>query len=161
MSLLFLCLKGVLSNVSEYFVNRNKVLSTSHNSLCQLPLPQRDVTKMEAKEIPYEINLAENKDRAEAALIRLISLRNRVSEIRVQVESLRELQAENHEKTAVCSECGKEIEQQQEVTIKDSTGNPTSFYHRDCFKAIWSSQNWRFDYSSPGFLSKPDSNPTQ
>ena len=152
MSLLFLCLKGVLSNVSEYFVNRNKVLSTSHNSLCGRGNWQRDVTKMEAKEIPYEINLAENKDRAEAALIRLISLRNRVSEIRVQVESLRELQAENHEKTAVCSECGKEIEQGQEVKVKDSSGNPRSCYHRDCFKAIWVSQNWRVHYSSSGFL---------
>ena len=30
----FLCLKGVLSNVSEYFVKRNKVLSTKPNSLC-------------------------------------------------------------------------------------------------------------------------------
>ena len=122
---------------------------------------QREVPKMEINETPYEIILAENKDRAEATLARLKSLRNRVAEIRLQVESLRELQAENHEKTAVCFECGKEIEQGQEVTVKDQTGNPTNFYHRDCFKVIWSSQNWRFDYSSPGFLSKPDSNPTQ
>jgi len=121
---------------------------------------QREVTKMEVNETPYEIFLAENKDKAKATLDRLKSLRNRVAEIRLQVESLRKLQAENHEKAAVCFECGKEIEQGQEVTIKDQTGNPTSFFHRDCFKIIWSSQNWRFDYSSPGFLSKPNQNPT-
>jgi uncharacterized protein with PIN domain len=145
-----------LRNVSEYFVNRNKVLSTNHNSLYQLPLPQRDVSKMEVNQTPYEISIAENKDRAEATLARLKSLRNRVAEIREQVEALRKLQTEKPKKTAVCFECGKEIQKDQEVTIKDSTGNPTSYYHRDCFKAIWSSQNWRFDYSSPGFLSKPE-----
>ena len=121
---------------------------------------QREVTKMEVNETPYEIILAENKDRAEATLAILKSLRNRVAEIRMHVESLRKLQAENHEKAAVCFECGREIEQGQEVTIKDETGNPTGFYHRDCFKTIWSSQNWRFDYSSPGFLSKTNQNPT-
>lgn len=148
-----------MRNVSEYFVNRNKVLSTSHNSLCQLPLRQRDVTKMEVNQTPYEISIAENKNRAEATLARLKSLRNRVAEIRVQVESLRKLQTENHKKTTVCFECGKEIEKDKEITIKDSAGNPTSYYHKDCFKAIWTAQNWRFDYSSPGFLSKTDQNP--
>jgi len=121
---------------------------------------QREVTKMEVNETPYSIVLAENKDRAEVTLARLKSLRNRVAEIRLQVESLRKLQEENHEKTAICFECGIEIEQGQEVTIKDQTENPTSFYHRDCFKIIWSSQYWRFDYSSPGFLSKPNQNST-
>lgn len=116
---------------------------------------------MEVNEIPNEINLAANKDRVEAALVRLKSLRSRVAEIRVQVESLRKLHAENQERPAVCFECGKEIEQGQEVTIKDPNGNPKSFYHKDCFKVIWSSQTWRLDYSSPGFLSIPDKNRTR
>jgi len=65
---------------------------------------QREVTKMEVNETPYEIFLAENKDKAKATLDRLKSLRNRVAEIRLQVESLRKLQAENHEKAVVCFE---------------------------------------------------------
>jgi len=54
----------------------------------------------------------------------------------------------------VCSECGKSIEQGQEVVLKGSFGKLESYYHKDCFKAIWLSQTWTFDYSEPGFLRK-------
>jgi hypothetical protein len=107
---------------------------------------------MEMNSIPPEIDFTEKKERVEAALARLKSLKSNVTQIRLQVESLRRLQEENRQQLASCFECGKEIKQGQEVTVKDQSGNPRRFYHRECFKALWISQSWSFDYSSPGFL---------
>jgi len=111
----------------------------------------------EVNEIDYSINSVEQKDKVEAALVRLKALRSKVAEIRAQCESLKEMQAKNQKETKVCNECGKGIEQNQEITIKDNSGNLRSYYHKDCFKAIWASQTWRFDYSSPGFLKRSES----
>jgi uncharacterized protein with PIN domain len=106
-----------------------------------------------------EIDLDQKKVKVEAVLVRLKSLKSNIAEIRMQVESIRQLQTGNQETAATCSDCGKEIDQGQEVTIKDAGGNPSRFYHKACFKALWVSQTWRFDYSSPGFLrSLKDSN---
>lgn len=113
---------------------------------------------MEANEPPYDIDLVREREQFEAALVRLRFMKDRVTELRTRCESLRELRAEIPVDTAMCSECGKEIEQGQEVRVKDSSGNPRSCYHRDCFKAIWASQNWRVDYSAPGFLKMSNKN---
>jgi uncharacterized protein with PIN domain len=107
---------------------------------------------MEMTDIRTESDLAENRVRVEAALVRLKSIRSNIEQIRLQVELLRKMQTENVGTPSVCSECGKEIEHGQEVTVKDASGNPSHFYHRDCFKMLWASQTWKFDYSSPGFL---------
>jgi hypothetical protein len=143
--------------VSEYFAERNKVLSTNSSFLCWLFSNRREVSKMEVNEIQHNFNSVEQKDKVEAALVRLKALRSRVAEIRAECESLKEMQAKNQKETIVCSECGKGIEQSQEITIRDNSGNPRSYYHKDCFKAIWISQTWRFDYSSPGFLKRSES----
>jgi hypothetical protein len=92
----------------------------------------------------------ERKEKVEAALIRLKSLKWRISELRAQCEAFK-LGPERQEGFA-CDECGKLIEQGEEVTLKDSLGQVKGCYHKDCFKEIWRSQNWRFDYSAPGFL---------
>jgi len=97
------------------------------------------------------LSVGERKEKAEAALARLKSLKSRVSELRVHCEALKKLESEKQE-VWTCNECGKLIEQGQEVTLKDSFGRVKSHYHKDCFKAIWRSQTWKFDYSSPGFL---------
>ncbi len=111
---------------------------------------------MEVNKIQYNLNSVEQKDKVEAALVRLKVLRGKIAEIRTQCESLREMHAINQKETIVCSECGKGIEQNQEITIKDNSGNPRSYYHKDCFKAIWISQTWTLDYSSPGFLRRSE-----
>ena len=92
----------------------------------------------------------ERKEKVEAALATLKSLKFRVSELRARCEELK-LESEKPE-GLVCGECGGLIEQNEAVTLKDSFGNVKSCYHKACFKAIWVSQNWRFDYSSPGFF---------
>jgi hypothetical protein len=96
-------------------------------------------------------SVGERKEKVEAALARLKSLKCQVSELRAQCEALKKLGSEAQEGLK-CNECGKLIEQGLEVTLKDSFGNVKGCYHRDCFTEIWRSQNWRFDYSSPGFL---------
>jgi hypothetical protein len=106
---------------------------------------------MQVNDAHCHSSVGKRKEKVEAALARLKSLKCRVSELRAQCEALKKLQSEK-QKGLTCNECGKPIEQGQEVTLRDSLGNVKSHYHKDCFKAIWLSQNWRFDYSSPGFL---------
>jgi len=97
------------------------------------------------------IDAIERKEKVEAVLARLQSLKSQVSELREQCEALKKSQLEK-QKDLICHECGKLIELGQEVVLKSSFGRVKSYYHRDCFKAIWLSQTWIFDYSQPGFL---------
>ena len=107
---------------------------------------------MQVDDVRCRSSLGERKEKIEAALARLQSLKNQISELREQCETLKKLQSEKQKGGLICNECGKLIKQDQEVTLKDTFGKVKSHYHKDCFKAIWLSQNWRFDYSSPGFL---------
>ena len=106
---------------------------------------------MQVNDVRCRTSAVERKEKVEAVLARLQSLKNQVSELRMQCEALKKLQSEK-QKDLICNECGKLIEQGQEVVLKGSFGNVKGYYHRDCFKAIWLSQTWIFDYSHPGFL---------
>jgi len=106
---------------------------------------------MQVNDVRCRSSVGERKEKVEAALARLKSLKCQVSELRAQCEALKKLESEKQE-GLTCSECGNLVEQDQEVTLKDSFGKVKGHYHKDCFKAIWLSQNWTFDYSSPGFL---------
>ena len=112
----------------------------------------RRTQKMEIGEIHRDIDLPERRERFEAALIRLKSMKDRVAELRVQCESLRKFRAGKTAESVLCAECGREVPQGQEVIVKGPSGEPHSSYHRDCFKAIWASESWRVSYSRPGFL---------
>jgi len=105
---------------------------------------------MQVNDARCSSSVDERKEKVEAALATLKSLKSRVSELRAHCEALK-LESEKQE-GLTCNECGKLIEQGDEVTLKDSFGKVKGCYHKDCFKAIWLSQNWKFDYSSPGFL---------
>jgi hypothetical protein len=106
---------------------------------------------MQVNDVRCRSSVGERKEKVEAVLARLQSLKSQVSELRAQCEALKKLQSEK-QKGLICNECGKLIEQDQEVTLKDSFGKVKGHYHKDCFKAIWLSQTWIFDYSYPGFL---------
>jgi uncharacterized protein with PIN domain len=110
---------------------------------------------MQANNARFHSSWVERKEKAEAALAKLQSLKNQISELRMQCEALKKRQSETQRDLA-CSECGKLIERGQEVVLKGSLGKLESYYHRDCFKAIWLSQSWTLDYSAPGFLRKLD-----
>ena len=106
---------------------------------------------MQVNDVDCSISAIDRKEKAEAVLIKLQSLRSQVSKLRIQCEALKKIQSE---KTIdlKCDECGKSIVEDQEVALKDSFGKVKSYYHKECFKAIWVSQTWTFDYSQPGFL---------
>ena len=111
---------------------------------------------MQVNDTHYSTSLSERKEKVEAALARLKSLKIRISELRVQCEALK---LKSDERSSLkCEECGGLVEEGQEVRLKDSFGEVKGYYHRNCFKEIWLSQNWRFDYSSPGFLRRSEKN---
>jgi uncharacterized protein with PIN domain len=110
---------------------------------------------MQANNSRFHSSWVERKEKAEATLAKLQSLKNQISELRMQCEALKKRQSET-QRDFTCSECGKLIEPGQEVVLKGSLGKLESYYHRDCFKAIWLSQSWTLDYSEPGFLRKLD-----
>lgn len=96
-------------------------------------------------------DVGERKEKVEDFLATLKSLKSCISELREHFEELRQLELERQEHL-MCSECGKLIEQGEEVTVKDSFGVVKGCYHRECFGELWRSQNWSFNYSSSGFL---------
>ena len=105
---------------------------------------------MQVNDAVCPMSVGERKEKVEAALATLKSLKSRVSELRAHCEELK-LESEKHE-GLICDECGGLIAQDEAITFKDSFGNVMGCYHKACFKAIWVSQNSKFDYSSPGFL---------
>ena len=109
---------------------------------------------MEIQEICGNNNSIQQREKVEAYLVRLKDMRGKVAELREQCESLKRSRAEFQKSLVICSECGKHIEQGREIMVKDSSGNPMNYYHRECFGAIWAAQTWRLDYSSKGFLKR-------
>ena len=97
-------------------------------------------------------SVTERKETIDAAMVRLRLLKRQISELRFQCEDLKRQQFAKQSFASVCSECGRQVNKDQEVTLKDSFGKIMGYCHKDCFKAIWLSQTWRFDYSCPGFL---------
>jgi hypothetical protein len=108
---------------------------------------------MQVNDACFRNSWVERKEKAEAALAKLQYLKNQISELTMQCEALKKRQS-NRQRGLICSECGKSIESGQEVVLKSSFGKSDSYYHKNCFKAIWLSQTWTFDYSEPGFLRK-------
>ena len=91
---------------------------------------------MQSNDVRRRSNANARKEQVEITLAMLRSLKSQVSELRAQCEALKNKQSE---KGLTCSECGKLIDLGQEVTLRDSFGKVKSYYHKDCFKAIWRS----------------------
>ena len=106
----------------------------------------------ELQEFQYDITSIRNRDKIEASLIQLQALKSKVAKLRNQCELLRNMQVKCQNEIVICSNCGKNIESDQKITVKDNSGKPRSHFHSECFKTIWTSQTWKFDYASPGFL---------
>jgi hypothetical protein len=94
---------------------------------------------MEQKETQCRSEMVDPKEKAEATLARLQHLKGKVTELRLQLEALRELQSEKQEKAFLCNHCGKAIRKGNEIMIKGSLGEIKKSYHKGCFKAILSS----------------------
>jgi prefoldin subunit 5 len=94
---------------------------------------------MGLKQSRFKSDMVERKEKIENVLARLRSLKLKVSELRLQLETLRKLQSERQEKALLCDHCGKAIRQGTEIMIKGSLGEIRSSYHEGCFKAFLSS----------------------
>ena len=94
-------------------------------------------------------SLGAGKERVELALARLKSYRRKISELRAQCETLKKTRSEQKE-DLLCRQCGKPIDKDQKVTLRDSNGKVKGGCHKDCFEEIWRSQDWKFNYSYPG-----------
>ena len=114
---------------------------------------RRWTCKMQVNNARFSDTWVERKEKAEASLAKLQSLKNQISNLRMQCEALKKGRSRG-QRDLKCSECGELIDRDQEVVLKGSFGNLGSYFHKDCFKAIWLSQVWTFDYSEPGFLRK-------
>jgi hypothetical protein len=94
---------------------------------------------MELKETQCHSKVVDPKEKVEATLARLQSLKSKVSELRLQLEALMEMQAGKQEKALQCNRCGKAIRKGNEIMIKGSLGEIKRSYHKGCFKAVLSS----------------------
>jgi hypothetical protein len=70
-------------------------------------------------------------------LQRLLELKNKVVELRLQCEGFRKLGLEGHRVKQLCNGCGNSIESGQEVVTKYSDGTVGTYYHQECFEHLW------------------------
>jgi hypothetical protein len=77
------------------------------------------------------------RERIQIALVKLQALKEKISELRLQCEEMKEKRSEDKESGMLCAECGKPIEPNQEVEIKDSNGATMRSYHKKCFDGLW------------------------
>jgi hypothetical protein len=94
---------------------------------------------MELKESRFTSDMVERKEKTEEALARLQSLKLKIAELRLQVETLRKLQVEKQEKARLCTHCGKAIRKGTEIMVKGFKGEVKKSYHEGCFKVVLSS----------------------
>ena len=87
-------------------------------------------------EVQLHSDVVDRKEKLKAAIARLQSLKHNVSELRMQLETLKDLQSEKQEKAFHCNQCGKTIRKGKEITIRNSFGEIKKSYHEDCFKFV-------------------------
>jgi len=77
------------------------------------------------------------KEQVNTALAKLQLLKGQVANLRFECEELRKLHSKKPKQTVACTECKRPINNGQEVIVKDSNGKERSYYHKECFRALW------------------------
>lgn len=80
---------------------------------------------------------SELKEKVETTLHRLQKLKERVAELKRKCEELRTLESTRIENVLQCTECGRSLDPEQQVIIKDSNGRARNHYHRECFRTLF------------------------
>ena len=97
--------------------------------------------RIEIDDDPNQFEHFQTREKAKHTLIKLQSLKNKISELRLQCEELKKLRSEYQEKyqekEMICDECGERIDPGEEVEVKNSKGIERRHYHKECFKAMW------------------------
>lgn len=96
--------------------------------------------RMEIGEHPEQNDQTDLKERVDATLYRLRELRERVAELKRKCEEFREMEAkrfENLEDTLKCDKCGRKLDPDRTVVVKDGNGKERKHYHTACFREFF------------------------
>lgn len=82
------------------------------------------------------------REKIEITLRRLQELKGRVAELKRRCEELRQMESEHTEQEGVentlrCDKCGRALDPEQQVAVKDSDGVERSHYHKECFQTLF------------------------
>lgn len=82
-------------------------------------------------------NQPQGKMEIGTTLLVLQNLKTKISELRIQCEDLKKLHSETKSNTLLCSHCASPVIKSQAIGVKDSFGKEKSFFHNECFRALW------------------------
>ncbi|MGA3193002.1 MAG: hypothetical protein ABSD73_10910 [Candidatus Bathyarchaeia archaeon] len=98
--------------------------------------------KTEIGEHTDEDEEADIREKIEITMRRLQELKGRVAELKRKCEELRQMgsertEDEDAESTLRCDKCGRALDPEQQVAVKDSDGVERSHYHKECFQTLF------------------------
>ena len=83
----------------------------------------------------------EVKEKIESALCKLQELRQRIADLKHRCEELRRMESERLEPVAVntsrCDKCGRAVNTEEQVVVRDSNGEERRHYHKGCFQTLF------------------------
>jgi TolA-binding protein len=98
--------------------------------------------KVEIGERTDEDEETDIREKIEITMRRLQELKGRVAELKRRCEELRQMESqhmeqENMENVLRCDKCGRALDPEQQVAVKDSDGVERSHYHKECFQTLF------------------------
>ena len=99
---------------------------------------------LEKMEIGERIRVDEQRElreKIEGTLSKLHELKARVAELKRKCEELRLIELERFERVAEnmlqCDKCGRALDPEERVVIKDANGEERRHYHKECFQTLF------------------------
>jgi len=82
------------------------------------------------------------REKIEITMRRLQELKGRVAELKRRCEEFRQTEPQHTEQKAVentlrCDKCGRALDPEQQVAVKDSDGVERNHYHKECFQTLF------------------------
>jgi hypothetical protein len=82
------------------------------------------------------------REKIEVTLLRLQELKERVAELKRRCEEFRRIESirterEDVQSTLRCDRCGRALDPDQQVSVKDSNGVERRHYHKRCFQTLF------------------------
>jgi hypothetical protein len=98
--------------------------------------------KAETSQHLYEDDESDLREKVEITLRRLQELKERVAELKRRCEEIRQIQSEHTgqedvENTLQCDKCGRTLDPNEQVAVRDSDGAERSHYHKECFQTLF------------------------
>jgi TolA-binding protein len=142
-----LACKGMFS-LFGILLSQNKVLYIKIP--CMRCRKQKEMLKkMEVAEHSYEDEENDLREKIEITLRRLQELKEKVAELRRKCEELRQTEPQHTEQqepqhteqqdienTLRCEKCGRAVDPEQQIAVKDADGVGQKHYHKECFQTL-------------------------